>query len=301
MAGSILLGLGRLVLSTLPDMTLRPLFLAVGALVVTSLSGSISAVDALSVHSAAAALSLLLALIFLKNNVPNKDYGEKCQERVYKWWPSLWSLTLIVAVQLITQNIDILLLGFWTGDAELGLYRVALSVAQISVFGVTVGNMIVQAQVSGLSVKGEREAVQQLLSTASRVGCLTVTAAWLILVPFGSQLLSAVFGNDYALASRPLAILLCGAFCMSFVSSAGMALAMLGGERELLHGAVLGLLAKCFLSLSLAPSLGMDGAAIANAISVVAAAAYWAIALRKCFGFRSSAINVASFVLRRSG
>jgi len=43
-------------------------------------------------------------------------------------------LSLIVGLQMIRENIDILMLGFWYEDSDVGLYRIALSVRTLVVF-----------------------------------------------------------------------------------------------------------------------------------------------------------------------
>lgn len=290
-SGSVLLGLGRITLSMLPDQILRPLFVAlIGTCIV--LFGFIpDAQSMLILHSVSALISICFGVYLIFRKMPKERAGPM-RDSQGEWLKALWPLAVIAGLQLMNQSVDFLVLGFIVSDADLGHYRIAQSVAQIALFGMTIGNMVVHAQASGLFARREKDALQKLLTSSSRTGFSLTMLILMIVVICGDSLICMLFGVDYLPAVKPLLILLAGSAIVSFFGAAGAALAMLGGEAKLLHGVFVGLSLKVLLGVPFSLLLGPLGMAIASAFSSIVASIVWFQGVKTCYDLRPAAFAI---------
>jgi O-antigen/teichoic acid export membrane protein len=97
--------------------------------------------------------------------------------------------------------------------------------------------------------------------------CSAVIA--LVLIVFSKQFL-ALFGQDFGEGVWALRILALGELGKVLTGFAGLALVMTGFERDLTVGVAIGAVANVALSALLIPAWGVNGAAGAAAVSVVA-------------------------------
>jgi O-antigen/teichoic acid export membrane protein len=130
----------------------------------------------------------------------------------------------------------------------------------------------------------DREAARSLVVSASRMifGCSLACALPLIAAP---ELVLAVFGPEFVVAAPALRILTLAYLVGSYMSLANAALSMHGDQRPVVLCLLIGIAASFLLNLTLIPSFGLTGAALASAASGVA----WRLALfvvaRRRLGF----------------
>lgn len=89
------------------------------------------------------------------------------------------------------------------------------------------------------------------------------------LIVFGKPILATVFGPEYAAGALALAILCVGQLLNAGFGSVGNILNMTGHERDTVLGVAIGAISNVALNLLLIPPLGIDGAAIAIAMSLL--------------------------------
>lgn len=266
-------GLKAVFLSGLPDQILRPLVLA--ALVV---GAGILATDALSAQAVmqlglvAATLAFLLGVVLLLLKRPREMPSNGSVEiRQAEWLRAVIPFSLILGAQIIRQNTDILMLGYWYGDTDVGLYRIALSISTIVIFGLVALHLVAQPYIVAAYTTGDNRILQNIvraIATASFLSSLVVASIiWLQ----GEVIIQLLFGSAFNDASAPLMILVVGSVFHGYFGIAGGLLSMCGHEKQVLWASVVSVVINVIGNALLIPAYGAIGAATATAFSLTAA------------------------------
>jgi O-antigen/teichoic acid export membrane protein len=179
------------------------------------------------------------------------------------------SLPLLVAASmtLVIQWSDVIMLGV-LGDAEdVGIYKPALGVAALIGLIVVSTGAVAAPRFAVLFDRGDLRGLQSLARQTSGIGLATGLPALIVLFVGGSWILS-FFGPEFPRAATALRILAVGQFVNVAVGSVRSLLVMTGHQRHLQRTMVTAGAVNILLNLILIPPLGINGAAIATAISV---------------------------------
>ena len=269
--GAAIRGLRRVALGTGPDKIGRPLLLAGAVAVFTWALGSpLSAAKVYAIHSGVAVVTLALAFVILLHVQPRHPGAETPRTTPRVWIKAILPLSAIAGLQVISHNTDILMLGVLASDSEVGLYRVALSGANIALFGLTTVNLVLQPYFARAWAAGNHLQLQRLASMGARV---SIAAALPVLVLFwlgGTWLLTLVFGDAYIGAFWAMILLCVGQSVSALFGSTGNLLTMASREWVVLSGLVASTLINVGLNWLLIPRYGIEGAAIATGVSIAA-------------------------------
>jgi len=294
--GAALRGLGRVFLGQLPEKVIRTaaMILFVGTLIAAGgeIGRTFSANSALTLYVASAALAFAVGAALLWANRPEGVTHEtSARTKTAEWRRAVIPLALISGVQVLNSNVDMLLLGMMRTDEEVGLYRVAVQLGTLVIFGLTAINMVLHPHISRLYQSGDHQALQRLVTLSSRIILLFALPPVLVLVFLGGPVLTLLFGADYQPAHVALALLALGQLMNAGMGSVGALLNMTGHEQDTMHGMLIALTLNIVLNLALIPLLGIAGAALATALTF----ATWNIILwrmvRRRLGIKASAFE----------
>jgi O-antigen/teichoic acid export membrane protein len=157
-----------------------------------------------------------------------------------------------------------LLIGLLSTNAEVGLFRVADSTAQVCGFAVSLFNFVSISMFARFWAGREMEKLQKIASATTAgilVGAIVLS---LPVVLFGYPLLSLFFGKSFAPAYPALIILCGGGLVYGIFGLSGSLLNMTGNERCVTRAIALALVGSVTLAVVLVPLLGAVGGAIAN-------------------------------------
>lgn len=263
-------GLKAIFFSGLPDQVVRPVLLAVFVLVAGAvLNLRLSATVTMQLALVASMIAFLLgARLLFRARPPELAQEKAITTKPREWLKVIAPFSLIAGVQLIRENTDILMLGIWYGDADVGLYRIALSIGTLVVFGLVAINMVAQPYIVAAHATGDR---QRLQTIAGGVAALSFAAALVIALVIwleGERVISLLYGGAYADAYLPLAILAAGSLIHAFFGMAGGVLALTGNERTFLWVSIFAVVLNIAGNALLIPSFGNMGAAVATAGSL---------------------------------
>jgi len=196
----------------------------------------------------------------VKNAVPAFQYG--------KWLRSALPLLGVGLMVIINRRIDIIMLGFFANASDIGIYRVAQRGAEILLVGV----MAVDAELNPIVAreldKGEKKGLQKII-TKSIWSSLFITLPLALLFIFGGKpLISFIYGDVYAPAAVPLAILSLGYLSLCFLGRGNVILTMGRFETFTLLAVGIGAGLNVALNFILIPKYGINGAAAATAVSI---------------------------------
>ncbi len=168
----------------------------------------------------------------------------------------------LVAAQ-VYYNVDVILLRLWRGAAEAGLYA---SAYRIVLLVVGLRHLVVQGVFPRL-VKGRDLGPDRLTAVtgaAQRLGATIGLPIAVLGLLFGSEVLVAVFGDEYA-AAGPAFVILVAMTGLVFIDLAWpQLLNALDRSRAYMAAIVLGAVVNVALNIALIPRYGMIGAAWAS-------------------------------------
>lgn len=295
--GAALRGLRRVVLGQLPEKVIRTVVLIFLVAMVLSFSTWLELVftasTALCLYLAAAATAFIVGSFLLWRARPEGVVSEPTiRIEAREWRRAVLPLALIAGVQVLNSNVDILFLGLLRSDEEVGLYRVVIQLGNLVVFGLTAINMVLHPYISRLHQQGNREALQRLTTTSARVILLLALPPVILFVFFGEWALTLAFGAEYKPAYVALALLSLGQLVNAGMGSVGALLNMSGHERDTMRGMLIAIVLNIMLNLLLIPPFGIEGAALATALTF----AIWNVllwrAVWKRLGIKSTALQV---------
>jgi O-antigen/teichoic acid export membrane protein len=294
--GAALRGLRRVVTGQLPEMVLRPtifiLLLLVAILLIPT--EKIAAATAMGLHALAAAVAFFIGAVLLWRARPKplEDKPIPLYE-VRSWITSALPLAFVAGMMLINQHTDILMLGLFRSAEEVGVYRVAVSIATLVAFGLQAVTMVVAPHFARLYSQNDMARLQRLVTLSARAILAVALPVVLVLVLFGGPLLRLIFGEEYSDGYTPMAILAGGQLVNAAMGSVGGLLNMTGHERETARGVAIAAAANVVLNLLLIPPFGLNGAALATALSMT----LWNLVLWQAVRLR---LNIDSMAFTQS-
>jgi O-antigen/teichoic acid export membrane protein len=173
---------------------------------------------------------------------------------------ALWGVTTLT---FVTAYVDTLILGAFRPAEQVGIYSAMMLLARlILVVGAAVTYIFlpVAARLSGL--KDMKTLGEMFVTTARWMMIFTIPIFFLFtLLP--NQSINTVFGKSYASGDLALVLISVGAFISILFGPVNAALAGMGVTRPLLISTGISAAANAVLSLTLIPTYGLLGAAIA--------------------------------------
>ena len=176
---------------------------------------------------------------------------------------------------------DLFVLTRYATDTDVGVYSAALRAGQVIVLFLTSVSLMFSPFVADLHNRGETVRLNKLFKSLTRWTLAATMPVFLLLVVAPGPALR-IFGSEFSGGQTALLILLAGQFINIATGSVGFVLIMVGrtGWDLTVYAASLAL--NLALAFWLCPRYGMEGAAIANAVTF--ALSKWArLALVKRF------------------
>ncbi len=264
-------GLQHVVLGQLSERIIRPGFFIILVLFAAWLMrpDTLTPQNAMLLHTVAATFSFIIGGRLLWKAKPRGM--QIVQQR--KTAPSAWRhaalpLALVSGLQLFNSYADILVLGVFRNDTEVGIYRVVVQMGGLVVFGLSAVNLVLHPHFARLYAQNDNAKLQRLVTVSARIILACALPPVLLFLFFGAPLLSCIFGAEYEGGAAPLSILAIGQLFNAGCGSVGALLNMTGHEKDTMWGMTIAALAGVVLNLLLIPHFGMTGAATATAVSL---------------------------------
>lgn len=269
--GAALQGLRRVVLGQLPEQILRPGLLCLLLLAaIWWRDHEVTAAQAMGLHGAAAGVAFVVGALLLYYSHPAPLRANP--QPTYKsrdWFMATWPLALTAGMQQINKNTDIIMLGYFLTAEDVGIYRVAVQGATLVVFGQQALSMFVSPYYARLHAQGDALRLQRLVTFSARAAFFTALPLVLVFVLWGTGIVRLLFGINYVNAYMPLLILGVGQLINAMFGHVGLLLNMTGHERDTTRGMAIAAGSNVLLNLVFIPLWGMNGAAMATAITLV--------------------------------
>lgn len=293
LAGAAMRGLRHVLQGQLPDLVFRyGIFVVLSAGAAWWAGDGFTADIAMALHAAAAAAALLAGTWMLgRKRPPELARVSVPAYEQRQWMSSAIPLALVAGTYLVHQQTDIVILGLFVEEADVGVYRVAVQAAGFVAFGLHAVNMIVAPQFARLHATGETAQLQWMVTASARVILLLTALVAAGLALFGKPVIAFAFGTEYTAGYVALAILAVGQLFNAAFGSVTFLLNMTGHERITVRALSVAVTVNVALNLLLIPLFGLEGAALATATTL----ALWNFlmwrAVRRYLGIDSTALG----------
>ena len=178
--------------------------------------------------------------------------------------PMMLSSTILVVLGWM----DTFVLGIFNPSQDIGIYNVAIKIAGISSFVFFAVNSILAPKLAQLYQTNEKLAFRQLVQFSAFINGISSILIIALILGFHDWLLR-IFGPEFAAGDKALFILCAGQLIMALTGSVGVILQMTGNQVIYQNIMVFTLCINILLNFILIPLYGIQGAALATAISVL--------------------------------
>lgn len=277
-------GLRRIFTAQFPSEVLRPLLLTgFAATVALTPFLPLGPTVAFLCYMAASVLAFAVAAVLLWNAIPDGFFLERAArlERGV-WLRSLFPLSIMSGLLVINQNTDIMMLGMFRSNEDVGLYRVAVSAAALLIFGLSAVQMICMPYVVRFHAQQDRRRIQSLSLMASLASLGLTLPLFGAFFFWGEDILGIIYGDAFRAAATALTILCLAQVVNSFFGIVWPLLVMTGHERAGMWGLFAASLINVGLNMVLIPPYGIEGAAVGTGASIIVwNVLFWIFALRR--------------------
>lgn len=165
--------------------------------------------------------------------------------------------------------IDTLMLGFFKTVSDVGIYNVAQPTATLILIVPSALTILFLPIITQFYSKRKNEEIKKVYKTVSRWVFFINLPILLIIMFFSPQIINLLFGQEYASAGIPLAILIVGYLFYSLAYTSAGILNMAKKSNLLFFTTLIFATLHVILNLLLIPKYGINGAAISSTLSFI--------------------------------
>jgi O-antigen/teichoic acid export membrane protein len=177
-------------------------------------------------------------------------------------------LMATTGLAFILGNTDTLMLQYFLGSKDVGVYDIGYTIAQLLTVGVGSLSYLFLPNISSLHSEGRTEEIRHLYKLVTKWGIFITIPPYLIIMFFPVPIIS-VFGSEYAAGVPYLTILASSYFFTAITGPNKSILSAFGDTTYILYVSIFSAALNVVLNISLILILGTVGAAIASAVSLV--------------------------------
>ncbi|HEX2526681.1 MAG TPA: glycosyltransferase [Geminicoccus sp.] len=268
LAENVLRALGAQSWANLPNRLIRPILMGLVFLLLLQ-AGSDRQGAMAAVGSNAVAIALTAAAGLLASWIRLGPAGTERLPADPQWRKVGIALGLGTLALYLTQQVDVLLLGYLTDASSLGVYTAVTRIASVLAFANIAAVATIQPVLARRSGQQDSASLQSVLRGGARFAFFVNLAAGLPVLVLAEPILR-VFGGEFVTGAFALRVLTLATMIASSFSMSGAALSMRGCERHATAVLIAGCLLALVSNLLLIPYAGIDGAALATGASTVA-------------------------------
>lgn len=263
----------------LPPYVLRPLLVLLAMIAAHELGWPMSAVTAAGAAVAGTWAAALVQTLLLASRLGRDVPAGPVECDLRGWLGTSLPLLAITFSEILLQTTDVLVLSQSMAPGDVAVYFAAAKTMSLVMFiHYAVGSAMAR-RLAALHARNDRDGLARAVREAVNWTFWPSLAAALAILLLGKPLLG-LFGPQFADGYPVMLILAAGLMARASTGPAELILNMLGQQRGAAGIALAVTVFNVVLNIILVPALGMMGAAIATATSLLAAAVLNAILAR---------------------
>lgn len=178
-------------------------------------------------------------------------------------------LFAVFSLNFLVAHTDILMLGYYSTAENVGFYNAAFAISAFVGIFLNTFSHIYLSVASGFIALDAKKEIQTLYSTTTKWIYVFTFPLFLLFFLFPGSILGLTYGVSYETAATVLKLLCLGEFIFIITGPNVATLTAYGKSRSLMLYFLLGAIANILLNMLLIPGHGINGAAIASAISLM--------------------------------
>jgi O-antigen/teichoic acid export membrane protein len=186
------------------------------------------------------------------------------------WMGMAWAMVILNGSQSIRANTDLLIVGAMLEPADLGVYTAVVRTATLVAFLLSVASMVIQPTISSLHSQGRIVELREFTRRATATIFVLTCGVGVLAALFGKSVLS-MFGGEFVAGYKSLLILAAGHVAVSLFGPITSLLVMTDRQYHAATVHVVSILLNILLDILLLPRFGIEGAALATAVSLLLA------------------------------
>lgn len=260
----------QVILAQLPEGILKPVFAFVGVLLLYSLGekAPLASYSAVGIQLTVAVGVFLLTVWFSHKHTPAALKQADSVYRTPEWIRYTFSIFFIGSMHLVLNRTDLVMIGWFRGTTEAGIYAVASRIAGLMTFGLAAVNFVIVPMISEFYSRNMHSELARVLQLGIR-GIVLISVPLALLLIVSGKFILTFFGNEFIAGYHALMIL---SVAQCFNALAGpvdhlMTMTQYQHKAAVVFGA--SALLNIVLNLLLIPHFGIEGAAIATAAAIL--------------------------------
>jgi O-antigen/teichoic acid export membrane protein len=291
----VMQGLHRVILGRMPETLVAPAFLVLMVAGVVALGAELTAEKTLWLRVVAQAVSFVLGLLLLLRALPPAVRTAKAEFEHRAWLRTGLPLFFMGVVIAANAQVGTIVLGVTGGPAEAGIFAVATRASMFVGFVMLAATYPLMPTFARIRALGDESLYHATAVRATR-SVVLATAPIVVGLFILAEPILALFGSEFGAGATAVRVLVIGETAKLLVGVLAVGLVMSGEERWMTKAIGAGAILNIGLAVALAPSFGVNGAAVAAAVSATVSSALVIVRARRLQGFR-----LTNFVWRRHG
>lgn len=283
--GNLLRGQNKLVISFLPDNTIKPLFLLLSLVALRLVLGQMNLYLAIALNLVSFMVAFMFVLaLFQKENHLKKEIKAEYDKPV--WRKVIGSLFILTCVGTLHGRIDTIMLRYLKDSSQVGIYYLAERDASALFFFQYIMSIIISPTIARLNIQDEKEKLQKLIRRMVRWVMVFSLPAFIGMMVFSKPLI-LLSGGEFLPGQTALIIICVGHIIDVAFGPVLNFVLMTGYEKYNTIAMGISIVMNVALNLLLTPRMGINGTAIAAASSTVFWNAYLFIIIYRKTGIRT--------------
>jgi O-antigen/teichoic acid export membrane protein len=271
------------------------LLLILGVIILRAwVGGGLLARHVMACHLGAMALTFVIGTALLRKFLPAEVSKNKPTYANKQWLKVSLPLLAISGTAIVLNRTDIVMLGFYRGADQAGIYSAATKVADLLVLALTAVNSILAPMIAELFHTGQKEKLQRIIKFSARIVFLFTMLIAAVLIVFGKFMLS-IFGVEFIASYEPMLILLVGQIVNSLCGCVGLVMVMSNFQNQASVIFAISAILNIILNIILIPILGLKGAALSTVITMILWNVSMLIFVRIKLGINTTILPMPSF------
>ena len=236
--------------------------------------------------------TLLLSFIICRSVIPssftrilrNDIKVNKKDSMMRSFYAYSWPFIIFGIVGSIFYWVDSIMIGIFRSAAEVGFYNAAVPIALLLTLTKDIFSNLFFPIVTKEYARKKNDIVKQLSQQIGKWIFIINLPVFILFIVFPGVFINLLFGKEYLVAETALRILAFGALSTSLFEISRDLISMTGKSKVILIDIILATVLNIILNYLLIPAYGINGAAVATAISLIALNTTFMLQSRKLLG-----------------
>lgn len=212
---------------------------------------------------------------------------------------SMWSF-LASSGAVVYNYADTILIGYFLGDTDVGIYRTAFQLTSVATFTTLAFHMVLYPKISGWQAQNNLAAIENALARAFTYSLILAVpvciGGWIL----GERLLYFVYGSSFARGADTLYLLFLVQIANVFMFLGTMCLNSINRPKDAFLVTAVASITNIVLDFYLIPVFGISGAATATLIAMILNAGIALFLLSRIISVKIEVIPVRNIVIAAS-